>query len=155
MSISLPIDAVLPELLQVLAEQPRVVLEAPPGAGKTTRVPLALLDQPWVQGGRILLLEPRRLAARAAAEQMARSLGELVGETVGYRIRFDVRCGPSTRIEVLTEGLLARMIQRDPELPGVAAILFDEFHERHLQGDLGLALALRHRPNCARICGCC
>ena len=142
MSISLPIDAVLPELLQVLAEQPRVVLEAPPGAGKTTRVPLALLDQPWVQGGRILLLEPRRLAARAAAEQMARSLGELVGETVGYRIRFDVRCGPSTRIEVLTEGLLARMIQRDPELPGVAAILFDEFHERHLQGDLGLALAL-------------
>lgn len=142
MSTALPINAVLPELLAVLASSPRVVLEAPPGAGKTTRVPLALLDQPWAAGGRILLLEPRRLAARAAAEQMARTLGETVGETVGYRIRFDVRCGPRTRIEVLTEGLLTRMIQDDPELPGVAAIVFDEFHERHLQGDLGLALAL-------------
>lgn len=132
----------MPELLAALAAETRVVLEAPPGAGKTTRVPLALLDQPWLRGGRILLLEPRRLAARAAAEQMARSLGETVGETVGYRIRFEVRCSARTRIEVLTEGLLARRIQADPELPGVAAILFDEFHERHLQGDLGLALAL-------------
>jgi ATP-dependent helicase HrpB len=142
MSTPLPIDEVLPELLAALATTARVVLEAPPGAGKTTRVPLALLDQAWTAGGRILLLEPRRLAARAAAEQMARTLGEAVGETVGYRIRFDVRCGPRTRIEVLTEGLLTRMIQDDPELPGVAAIVFDEFHERHLQGDLGLALAL-------------
>lgn len=138
----LPIDGVMPQLLAALQGQTRVVLEAPPGAGKTTRVPLALLDQSWRGDGRILLLEPRRLAARAAAEQMARSLGEAVGETVGYRIRFDVRCGPSTRIEVLTEGLLTRLIQQDPELPGVAAIVFDEFHERHLQGDLGLALAL-------------
>ena len=106
---ALPIDEVLPELLQALAEQPRVVLEAPPGAGKTTRVPLAMLDQGWVAGGKILMLEPRRLAARAAASFMAAQLGESVGERVGYRIRFEVRSGPNTRIEVLTEGLLTRM----------------------------------------------
>ncbi|MCB1608818.1 MAG: ATP-dependent helicase HrpB [Xanthomonadales bacterium] len=142
MNAALPIDEVLPELLQALAEQPRVVLEAPPGAGKTTRVPLAMLDQGWVAGGKILMLEPRRLAARAAASFMAAQLGESVGERVGYRIRFEVRSGPNTRIEVLTEGLLTRMIQSDPELSGVAAVIFDEYHERNLEADLALGLAL-------------
>lgn len=138
----LPIDDVLPELLQALREDSRVVLEAPPGAGKTTRVPPALLAEPWVNGGRILMLEPRRLAARAAATFMAEQRGETVGETFGYRIRFEVRSGPKTRVEVLTEGLLSRMIQSDPELPGVAALIFDEFHERNLEADLALGLAL-------------
>lgn len=139
---ALPIDEVLPELLLALRDETRVVLEAPPGAGKTTRVPPALLDQPWVAGGRVLMLEPRRLAARAAATYMAAQRGESVGETVGYRIRFEVRSGTQTRIEVLTEGLLSRMIQSDPELPGVAALIFDEFHERNLEADLALGLAL-------------
>ncbi len=138
----LPIDAVMGELLATLSEHTRVVLEAPPGAGKTTRVPLALLDQDWVGQGRILMLEPRRLAARAAASYMASQLGEAVGERIGYRIRFDVRCGPNTQVEVLTEGLLSRMIQSDPEMPGVAALIFDEYHERNLQADLALGLAL-------------
>ncbi len=139
---TLPIDEVLPELLQALREDSRVVLEAPPGAGKTTRVPPALLAEPWVNGGRILMLEPRRLAARAAATFMAEQRGETVGETIGYRIRFEVRSGPNTRVEVLTEGLLSRMIQSNPELPGVAALIFDEFHERNLEADLALGLAL-------------
>lgn len=120
----------------------RLVLEAPPGAGKTTQVPLALLDAPWLAGRRILVLEPRRLAARAAAGFMARQLGTEVGQTVGYRIRFESRVSEATRIEVLTEGILTRLLQADPELPGVGAIVFDEFHERHLAGDLGAALAL-------------
>lgn len=140
--MTLPVEAVLPELLASLERHPRVILEAPPGAGKTTRVPLALLDAPWLAGRRILMLEPRRIAARAAAGFMAESLGEAPGQTVGYRIRFEARVSAATRIEVVTEGILTRLIQSDPELAGVGAILFDEFHERHLQGDLGAALAL-------------
>lgn len=139
---SLPVDAVLPELLAALAAGPAAVLVAAPGAGKTTRVPLALLDASWRGDGRILLLEPRRLAARAAAARMAETLGEAVGGTVGYRVRLDARVSARTRIEVVTEGVFTRMIVDDPGLDGVAAVIFDEFHERSLDGDLGLALAL-------------
>jgi ATP-dependent helicase HrpB len=137
-----PISPLLPQIQQHLAAQPRLVLEAPPGAGKTTQVPLALLDAPWLQGRKIILLEPRRVAARSAALFMARQLGEEVGGTVGYRIRFENKVSARTRIEVVTEGILTRMLQDDPMLEEVGAILFDEFHERHLSGDLGLALAL-------------
>ena len=136
----LPVDEALPRLAAAL-ERGDAVLVAPPGAGKTTRVPLALLDAPWRRDGRILLLEPRRIAARAAAERMARTLGECVGETVGLRVRLGSKVGPKTRIEVVTEGVFARRIITDPELSGVAAVLFDEFHERSLDADLGLALA--------------
>ncbi|WP_316356533.1 ATP-dependent helicase HrpB [Devosia sp.] len=138
----LPIDEALPALHAALANGPYAVLVAPPGAGKTTRVPLALLDTPWRQDRRIITLEPRRLAARAAATQMARLLGEQVGETVGYRVRMDTRVSARTRIEIVTEGVFTRMLLDDPELTGVAAVLFDEFHERSLDGDLGLALTL-------------
>ncbi|WP_313214379.1 ATP-dependent helicase HrpB [Stenotrophomonas acidaminiphila] len=137
-----PISPLLPAIADSLAAHPRLVLEAPPGAGKTTQVPLALLDAPWLHGGRIVMLEPRRVAARSAAQFMARQLGEPVGETVGYRIRFENRISARTRIEVVTEGILTRMLQDDPLLDGVGALLFDEFHERHLSADLGLALAL-------------
>ena len=139
---SFPITPLLPEICAALAAQPRLVLEAPPGAGKTTQVPLALLDAPWLAGRRIVMLEPRRLAARAAAQFMAAQLGEPVGQTVGYRIRFESRVSDATRVEVVTEGILTRRIQADPELAGIGAIIFDEFHERHLAGDLGVALAL-------------
>ena len=139
---SFPITPLLPEIRASLEATPRLVLEAPPGAGKTTQVPLALLDAPWLVGRKIVMLEPRRIAARAAAQFMARQLGEEVGQTVGYRIRFESRVGATTRVEVVTEGILTRLIQDDPELTGIAAILFDEFHERHLAGDLGAALAL-------------
>ncbi|GHE27157.1 ATP-dependent helicase HrpB [Vulcaniibacterium thermophilum] len=132
----------LPEIRQRLAQHTRLVLEAPPGAGKTTQVPPALLEAPWLAGRRIVMLEPRRVAARAAAQFMAQQRGEAVGETVGYRIRFESRVSARTRIEVVTEGILTRMIQDDPTLEGVGALLFDEFHERHLSADLGLALAL-------------
>ncbi len=138
----LPIDAVLPELLATLEGRTSAVLVAPPGAGKTTRVPLALLEAQWRGDGRIVMLEPRRLAARAAAHRMALTIGETVGETVGYRVRLDSRVSPRTRIEVVTEGVFTRMLLDDPELTGIAAILFDEFHERSLDADLGLALAL-------------
>ncbi|MGE4365766.1 ATP-dependent helicase HrpB [Thermomonas sp.] len=137
-----PISPLLPDILAALAARPRLVLEAPPGAGKTTQVPLALLQAPWLAGRKIVLLEPRRVAARAAAGFMAQQLGEAVGQTVGYRIRFEHKVGPATRIEVVTEGILTRMLQDDPLLDGVGAVLLDEFHERHLAGDLGLALAL-------------
>ncbi|MDA8983150.1 ATP-dependent helicase HrpB [Planktomarina temperata] len=137
---ALPIDAVLPQVLDCLTQSGRVVFQAPPGAGKTTPPPLTILESGQCPG-KILMLEPRRLAARAAAERMADTLGEKLGETVGYRIRGQSKIGPNTRIEVLTEGILTRMIQADPELPGVGAILFDEFHERSLAADLGLALA--------------
>lgn len=139
---SLPIGECLPALIASLERHPRLVLEAPPGAGKTTQVPLALLAASWRGDGRIVMLEPRRLAARAAARFMARALGEEVGDRVGYRIRFEQVVSAATRIEVVTEGILTRMIQEDPSLEGVAAVLFDEFHERHLSCDLGLALAL-------------
>ena len=139
---TLPIAAVMPEILASLAAHPRLVLEAPPGAGKTTQVPLALLDAPWLAGQQIVMLEPRRVAARAAATFMARQLGEVPGERVGYHIRFERKASAQTRILVVTEGLLARMIQNDPMLEGIGAIVFDEFHERHLSADLGLALAL-------------
>ncbi len=138
----LPVKAILPTLGEALAQAPAVVLSAPPGAGKTTLVPLFLLDQSWRGDGRIILLEPRRLAARAAAGRMASLLGESVGDTVGYRMRLDSRISARTRIEVVTEGVFARMLLDDPELPGVAAVLFDEFHERSLDADFGLALAL-------------
>ena len=137
----LPIHAVLDPLKAALAEGRTAVLAAPPGAGKTTVVPLALLDQPWLAGGKILVLEPRRLAARAAADRMASSLGQQAGGTVGYRTRLQSRIGPDTRIEVVTEGVFTRMILDDPGLEGVGAVLFDEFHERSLDADLGLALA--------------
>lgn len=140
--VPLPIDAVVPKLRSALDAGPRAVLVAPPGAGKTTRVPLALLDAAWRSDRRIIMLEPRRLAARAAASFMARSIGEEVGTTVGYRVRLDAKVSKATRIEVVTEGVFTRMILEDPELTGVAAVIFDEFHERSLDADLGLALAL-------------
>lgn len=142
---SLPIDDVLPALRDALAHRHEAVLEAPPGAGKTTRVPLALLHEPWLAGQTILMLEPRRLAARAAAERLASELGEKVGETVGYRIRLDSKVGPNTRIEVVTEGILTRRLQDDPALDGVGLLIFDEFHERSLDADLALALSLNGR----------
>jgi len=137
----LPIDAVLDELGRTLVANNAAVLVAPPGAGKTTRVPLALLDAPWLKGKKIIMLEPRRIAARASAERMARTLGERAGETVGYRVRFGSKISRATRIEVVTEGIFSRQILDDPELSGIAAVLFDEFHERSLDADLGLALA--------------
>ncbi len=138
----LPIDDVLGALRSALAEHSSAVLVAPPGAGKTTRVPLALLDEPWAKGKRLILLEPRRLAARAAAARMAATLGEKVGETIGLRVRLHSLVSKRTRIEVVTEGVFTRMILDDPSLDGVAAVLFDEFHERSLDADLGLAFAL-------------
>lgn len=138
----LPVTEALDALRAALAAQRRAVLVAPPGAGKTTLVPLALLDEPWLAGGRIVMLEPRRLATRAAARRMAQLLGERVGETVGYQTRDERRIGPATRIEVVTEGILTRRLQHDPELPGVGLVVFDEVHERNLPTDLGLALAI-------------
>src|SRR6516162_7105454 len=144
-SSPLPIDAALPELTAALRANNAAVLVAPPGAGKTTRVPLVLAAEPWAKRsekpGRILVLEPRRLAARAAAERMAHNLGERVGETVGLRVRFGSKVSRRTRIEIVTEGIFTRLILDDPMLEGVAAVLFDEFHERSLDADLGLALA--------------
>lgn len=135
-----PVDAVVPQLDAALAAGPRAVLQAPPGAGKSTRVPLALLDSEWLAGRSILMLEPRRLAARAVAAWMAELLGEPMGKTVGYRVRFENRVGADTRIEVVTEGILTRRLQSDPELAGVGLVIFDEFHERHLHSELALAL---------------
>ena len=141
MAQALPIDDILDGLIAAVVKNRTVVVQAPPGAGKTTRVPVALLNSGHVQG-RILMLEPRRLAARAAAERMASEMGERVGETVGYRIRGEAKSGARTRIEVVTEGILTRMLQSDPELAGIGAVIFDEFHERSLNADLGLALCL-------------
>ncbi|MGB7241413.1 MAG: ATP-dependent helicase HrpB [Sulfitobacter sp.] len=141
MTFALPIDAVMAQVIDALRQHSRVVLQAPPGAGKTTRVPLAILDAGLAQG-RILMLEPRRLAARAAAERMAQTLGEPVGKTVGFRVRGAAKISAETQIEVVTEGILTRMLQDKPDLPGVSAVIFDEFHERSLNADLGLALCL-------------
>ena len=138
----LPIEDVLPSLLSALTQGSSALLTAPPGAGKTTRVPLALLDAPWLYGRRILLLEPRRLATRAAAHRMASTLGERVGATVGYRMRLDTKVGGRTRIEVVTEGILTRLLQQDPSLQAYGIVLFDEFHERSLEADTGLVLCL-------------
>ena len=138
---ALPIDEGLPQITAALRDSNSAVLVAPPGAGKTTRVPLVLLEEPWVKDRKILVLEPRRLAARAAAERMAATLGEKVGETVGYRVRFGSQVSRKTRIEVVTEGVVTRMVLDDPALDGIAAVLFDEFHERSLDADLGLAFA--------------
>jgi len=137
----LPVHEALPELKAALAARSAAVLVAPPGAGKTTVVPLELLDAAWLAGGRIIVLEPRRLAARAAAERMAKTLGETAGETVGFRVRMQSKVSARTRIEVVTEGVFTRMILADPELAGVGCVIFDEFHERSLEADLGLALA--------------
>ena len=142
----LPIHAALPALRAALARDgSAAVLHAPPGAGKSTVVPLVLLDEPWARGRRFVMLEPRRLAARAVAARMAATLGERVGERVGYRMRLDTRVSKRTQIEVVTEGVLTRMLQHDPALDGVATVIFDEFHERSLQADLGLALTLDAR----------
>jgi ATP-dependent helicase HrpB len=141
----LPIDAALPALREALSAHTSAVLEAPPGAGKSTVVPLALLAEPWTQGKRLLMLEPRRLAARAVAARMAATLGEHPGGTIGYRMRLETRVSRVTRLEVVTEGVLTRLLQEDPALEGVAAVIFDEFHERSLQADLGLALCLDAR----------
>ena len=138
----LPIEPVLPSLREAFTGHRAAVLEAPPGAGKTTVVPLALLGEPWLAGRRIVMLEPRRLAARAAAARMAWTLGERVGETVGYRMRLDTKVGPATRIEVVTEGVLTGMLQDDLALEGVGLVIFDEFHERSLAADTGLALTI-------------
>src|SRR5436305_3803528 len=136
----LPGDEILPRLKLALAARDAAVLVAPPGAGKTTRVPLALLDAPWLKARKIIMQEPRRLAARAAARRMAATLGEPVGETVGYRVRLDSKVGPRTRIEVVTDGLFLRMLQDDPSLEGIGCVIFDELHERGLETDLSFAL---------------
>ncbi|MFM8390644.1 MAG: DEAD/DEAH box helicase, partial [Actinomycetota bacterium] len=139
----LPVEACIPELVASLTAHSRCVLVAPPGSGKTTLAPLRLLESSLLFGGeRIIMLEPRKLAARAAARRMAQLLGERVGETVGYQTRDERIIGPTTRIEVLTEGVLTRRLQNDPDLPGVGIVIFDEVHERNLPGDLGLALLL-------------
>ncbi|OXM82774.1 ATP-dependent helicase HrpB [Paenibacillus rigui] len=139
----LPIESALPELIKALGANTGAVLVAPPGAGKTTRVPLALLNESWLAGRKILMLEPRRLAARAAARFMASALDEPVGQTVGYRVKLDSKTSPSTRIEVITEGVLTRLLQADPALEDVGLVIFDEFHERSLHADTGLALCLQ------------
>ncbi|MEO1544346.1 MAG: helicase-related protein, partial [Pseudomonadota bacterium] len=141
-ALKLPIDDVVDDVRTVLMHEPSLVVVAPPGAGKTTRLPLVCINEPWCADRKIVLVEPRRLAARAAAERMADMLGERVGETIGVRARMDTRVGPGTRVEVVTDGVFTRMILDDPTLEGVAAVIFDEFHERALEADFGLALAL-------------
>jgi len=145
MADHLPIEQVIPDLRCALKDRRCAVIQAPPGAGKTTFVPLALMDEPWLYGQKIVMLEPRRLAVRASARRMAGLLEESVGHTVGYHIRMERKVGPHTRIEVVTEGILTRRIQGDPSLEGTGLVIFDEFHERNLNSDLGLALCLEIR----------
>ena len=145
LSTPMPVDDVLADVAAALASNGMAVLIAPPGAGKTTRVPLALLDQPWLGANKILVLEPRRIAARGAAEFMSKLVGDRLGGIIGLRARLSSKVGPSTRIEVITEGVFTRMILDDPELTGIGAVLFDEFHERSLDADLSLALVLDAR----------
>ena len=142
MTRTLPIQQHIPDILAALEISRRTVVQAPPGAGKTTRVPLALLDAPWLTNKKIILLEPRRLAAISCATHMADLLKEKVGQTIGYQIRLDRKIGPNTRIEVITEGIFTRKIQTDPSLEDVGVVIFDEFHERNIHSDLGLALCL-------------
>jgi ATP-dependent helicase HrpB len=143
----LPINEALPALAAALADRRSVLLEAPPGAGKSTIVPLVLLESPWLTGQKILMLEPRRIAARAVAGRMAHLLGEPVGRRVGFRTRLETRVSRDTRIEVVTEGILTRMLQEDSGLPGIGCVIFDEFHERSLNADLGLALSIESQRN--------
>ena len=145
-----PVDQIIPQLSQRLGNGPAALLVAEPGAGKTTRVPLKLLDAPWLKGQKIVMLEPRRLAARNAAHRMAETLGEEVGGTVGYTVRLERRVSAQTRIEVVTEGILTRRLQHDPELSGTGLVIFDEFHERSLDADFGLALTLDIQRGLAR-----
>ena len=140
MTDSLPILDILPEICSQLANQNTLILQAPPGAGKSTVLPLELLKEKWLEGKKMLMLEPRRLAARSVATRMASLIGEEVGQTVGYRVRFENKTSSATRLEVLTEGILTRMLQQDPSLEGVGLVIFDEFHERSLHADLALAL---------------
>ncbi|MCV6614085.1 MAG: DEAD/DEAH box helicase, partial [Cellvibrionaceae bacterium] len=142
---ALPIAEVLSTLAEALATHDTVILQAPPGAGKTTIVPLMTLEQPWLGDKNILMLEPRRLAARAAAERMSALIQQPLGQTVGYRVRQEAKVSAQTRIEVLTEGLFVRRLQSEPELEGIGLLIFDEFHERHLDGDLALALVQQAR----------
>ncbi len=151
---ALPIAAALPPLADALARGSRVLLEAPPGAGKSTIVPLALLDDAWLGNRKILMLEPRRIAARAVAHRMAQLLGEPVGKTVGYRTRLDTRVSRDTRIEVVTEGVLTRMLQADSELRDAGCVIFDEFHERSLTPTSASLSPSRARRRFARIFGC-
>src|ERR1035437_3997067 len=146
----LPVEEVLAELRDALATVGAAVLQAEPGAGKTTVVPLRLLGESWLGDGRIVMLEPRRVAARAAAARMAELLGEEVGATVGYATRDERRIGRTTRVEVVTDGILTRRLQREPSLPGTALVIFDEFHERHLNTDVGLAFTLDARDGLTR-----
>ena len=143
----LPIKEALPALHEALTARPAVLLEAPPGAGKSTIVPIALLQAAWLKGQKILMLEPRRIAARAVALRMAALLGEPIGRTVGFRTRLETRVGRETRIEVVTEGILTRMLQEDCALASLGCVIFDEFHERSLNADLGLALCIESRAN--------
>ena len=147
---TLPVQASLDDLRSALRQTSSAVLQAPPGAGKTTIVPLHLLGEPWLDGRRIVMLEPRRLATRAAARRMADLLGEEVGRTVGYRTRDERQVGRDTRIEVVTEGILTRRLQGDPSLPGTGMVIFDEIHERNLQADLALAFTLDARDPLGR-----
>ncbi|MFC3800353.1 ATP-dependent helicase HrpB [Cohnella sp. GCM10012308] len=140
---AMPVDRTIPDIKAALRDRGGAVLVAAPGAGKTTRVPIALMGEPWLAGRKIVMLEPRRIAARSAAEYMAAGLGERAGERVGYRVRMDTKAGPRTVVEVVTEGVLTRMLQQDPSLADVGLVIFDEFHERNLNGDLGLALCLQ------------
>src|SRR5215813_7014743 len=143
MNEPLPIDQLLPEIIAQLRQSPNIVLEAPPGAGKTTRVPPALLDAGMAGEGEVLVLEPRRLAARMAARRVAEERGEKLGETVGYQVRFEEVTGPRTQLRFLTEGVLTRRLLSDPQLKNIGVVVLDEFHERHLQADLALALLRR------------